>query len=157
MCIRDSPDTDGDGVNDEEDKCPTVKGTKQRNGCPIEEIKKEIVEKVNFAAKRIQFQSAKAVLLPQSLKVLDDVVDILKDNPELSLSIEGHTSGDGIFEANMNLSNERANNVKGYLISKGIDAARLTAKGYGPTQPINKGKTTAEKAQNRRVELKLSN
>jgi len=151
------PDTDGDGVNDEEDKCPTVKGTKQRNGCPIEEIKKEIVEKVNFAAKRIQFQSAKAVLLPQSLKVLDEVANILKDNPELSLSIEGHTSGDGIFEANMKLSDERANNVKGYLISKGIDAPRLTAKGFGPTQPINKGKTTAEKAQNRRVELKLSN
>lgn len=151
------PDTDGDGVNDEEDKCPSVKGTKQRNGCPAEEIKKEIIEKVNYAAKRIQFQSAKAALLPQSLKVLDEVAKILKDNPELSLSIEGHTSGDGIFEANMKLSEERANNVKAYLISKGVNAARLTAKGFGPTQPVNKGKAPADKAQNRRVELKLSN
>ncbi|MBI5370535.1 MAG: OmpA family protein [Sphingobacteriales bacterium] len=151
------PDTDNDGVNDEEDKCPSVKGTKERNGCPPEEIKKEIVEKVNYAAKRIQFKSAQAVLLPQSLAVLDEVAKLLADNPDLHLAIEGHTSGDGIFEANMQLSKERAENVKAYLVKKGIDAARLDAKGFGPTQPLNNGKTPADKAQNRRVELKLSN
>lgn len=151
------PDTDGDGINDEEDKCPNVKGTRLKNGCPVEEIKKEIVEKVNYAAKRIHFQSAKAALLPQSLKVLDEVARILKDNPGLNLAIEGHTNVDGIFEANMKLSSERAENVKAYLVTKGIDASRLTAKGFGPTRPIYRGKNPAEKAQNRRVELKLSN
>jgi OmpA-OmpF porin, OOP family len=151
------PDKDGDGVNDEEDKCPEVKGTKQHNGCPPEEIKKEIVEKVNYAAKRIQFRQAEAVLLPASLKVLDDVVKILLDNPDLKLAIEGHTANNGYYDANMRLSQQRADNVKEYLVKKGINADRLKARGFGPTQPVTKGKTPAEIAQNRRVELKLSN
>ena len=75
------PDTDGDGVNDEEDKCPTVKGKEENNGCPVKEIKKEIVEKVNFAARRIQFEYSRADLLPASFKVLDEVVKVLKENP----------------------------------------------------------------------------
>ena len=100
---------------------------------------------------------AKADLLPASYSVLDNVITILKDNPELKLSIEGHTSSDGSMNVNMKLSKDRANNVKAYFVSKGIDAARLSAKGFGPTQPITNGKTEAEKSQNRRVELKLSN
>jgi OOP family OmpA-OmpF porin len=150
------PDTDEDGVNDEEDKCPAVKGLKENNGCPAE-IQKEIVEKVNYAAKRIQFRYTKADLIPASFKILDEVVEILQSNPGLKLSIEGHTSTDGIYDANMKLSQARANNVKAYLISKGIDENRLAATGFGPTQPLSTGKTEAEKAKNRRVELKLSN
>jgi OmpA-OmpF porin, OOP family len=149
------PDSDGDGINDEADKCPTIAGLKENNGCP--EIKKEIIEKVNYAAQRIQFSFAKADLLPASNSVLDKVADILKENPELKLAIEGHTSNDGNLNTNMKLSQERANNVKAYFVSKGIDASRLSAKGFGPTQPINNGKSEAEKSQNRRVELKLSN
>ena len=151
------PDSDGDGINDEEDKCPDVKGTEERNGCPAEEIKKEIIEKINFAARRIQFRFTKADLLPESFKVLDEVIQILKDNPGFSLSIEGHTSNSGGLAANMKLSQARADNVKEYLQSKGIEESRLAAKGFGPTQPLNDGKTEAEKSQNRRVELKLSN
>ena len=149
------PDTDKDGVNDEEDKCPTVAGTKANNGCP--EIKKEIVEKVNFAARRIQFDKGKATLLPASLKVLDNVADIFKQNPELKLSIEGHTSSEGDYEVNMQLSKERAETVRHYLITKGIDSNRLHAEGFGPNKPLNNGKTPQEMALNRRVELKLSN
>jgi OmpA-OmpF porin, OOP family len=153
------PDTDGDGLNDELDKCPNVKGVKENNGCPEvkPEIKQEIVEKVNYAAKRIQFKFAQAEISPESFKTLNEVVTILRDNPELKLSIEGHTSGDGIYDQNMKLSSARAEKVKEYLISKGISATRLTAMGYGPTKLLNSGKTEAEKAQNRRVELKLSN
>ncbi len=150
------PDTDGDGTNDEADKCPNEKGTAENNGCPAE-IKKEIVEKVNYAAEKIQFSSSKVALLPQSLKVLDDVVKILNENPEINLLIEGHTSTDGTLAYNMKLSEERANTVKNYLQSKGVAASRLTAKGFGPTQPLNSGKTSQERSQNRRVELKLSN
>ena len=151
------PDTDGDGINDEEDKCPTVKGEKANNGCPLAEIKKEIVEKVNYAAKRILFSVGRAGLLPESYKVLDEVVKLLKENPELKLTIEGHTSSDGSLAFNMKLSGDRAENVRSYLQSKGIDGSRLLAKGFGPTQPLNSGKTMAERSQNRRVELKLSN
>lgn len=151
------PDSDGDGVNDEEDKCPAAKGTKENNGCPADKIKKEIIEKVNYAARRIQFKFTKADLLPESYKVLDEVIKILKENPDIKLSIEGHTSNDGVPDANMKLSQARADNVKTYLQSKGIDDSRLSAKGFGPTQPLNNGKTEAEKSQSRRVELKLSN
>jgi outer membrane protein OmpA-like peptidoglycan-associated protein len=150
------PDTDGDGVNDENDNCPNEKGTADNKGCPAE-IKKEIIEKVNYAAQKLQFSSAKAVLLPQSFKVLDDVVKVLNENPSINVFIEGHTSADGSLPFNMKLSEERANTVKNYLKSKGIAESRLTAKGFGPTQPLNSGKTMAEKSQNRRVELKLSN
>jgi outer membrane protein OmpA-like peptidoglycan-associated protein len=150
------PDTDGDSVNDEEDKCPNNMGTKARNGCP-EEVKKEIVEKVNYAARRIHFAQGKADLMPASATVLDEVVLILKQNPDIKLSIEGHTSGDAAYDANMKLSQDRANRVKAYLQLKGIAASRLSAKGFGPNKPLNAGKTAAEKAKNRRVELKLSN
>jgi OOP family OmpA-OmpF porin len=149
------PDTDGDGINDEEDKCPSVKGSRANGGCP--EIKKEIVEKVNYAAKRIQFKFTKADISPESLKTLNEVADILKANPELKLTIEGHTSNDGVYESNKRLSQARANNVKAYLESKGIAASRLTAIGYGPDRLISTGKTAAEKAKNRRVEMKVSN
>ncbi|HEY0433461.1 MAG TPA: OmpA family protein [Chitinophagaceae bacterium] len=149
------PDTDKDGVNDEEDKCPAVAGVKENNGCPP--IKKEIIEKVNYAARRIQFEKAKSNLLPASLPVLGEVAKILEQNRELTLTIEGHTSNAGIYEENMKLSRQRANAVKQYFESKGIDPSRLHAEGFGPNKPLNTGKTPAEEALNRRVELKLGN
>lgn len=150
------PDKDGDAVNDEEDNCPDIKGIKEKNGCP-EEIEKEIVQKVEYAAKRIRFKVNSAELLAESFKVLDDVAAILKSNPEIRVSIEGHTSSEGAYTTNMKLSESRANKVKSYLESKGIDATRLSAIGFGPDKPLNEGKTAIEKAKNRRVELKLSN
>ncbi len=150
------PDTDGDGINDEEDRCPAVKGTQSNKGCP-EDVKKEIVEKVDFAAKRIQFKVSSAELLPVSFEVLDKIADILINNPAIKVLIEGHTSRDGTYEANMLLSENRASKVQDYLLTKGIDASRLSVKGFGPDKPLNEGKTAEEKAKNRRVELKLSN
>ena len=146
-------DTDGDGVNDEEDKCVTVFGKKENQGCP--DITKEVIEKVEYAAKRIQFTYAKAVLRKESEPVLDEVAALLTKDNSLKLDIEGHTSNEGNLNANMKLSSERADIVMKYLINKGIDASRLTAQGFGPTRPLNNGKTEAERALNRRVELKL--
>lgn len=75
----------------------------------------------------------------------------------MNLLIEGHTSSDGNFEANMKLSDERAIKVKNYLQAKGIENKRIIARGLGSNQPLNSSKTPAERALNRRVELKLSN
>jgi outer membrane protein OmpA-like peptidoglycan-associated protein len=149
------PDTDGDGVNDEEDKCVNEPGLKENSGCP--EIKKEIIQQVEYAARKVQFTFGKAALLPASENVLDEIADLLLKQPELKLDIEGHTSSDGNLNANMKLSNERAGTVKNYLVKKGVDSSRLTSQGFGPTKPLNEGKTEAERALNRRVELKLRN
>lgn len=153
------PDSDNDGINDEEDKCPTVAGIISNNGCP--EVKKvvdkELIEKVDYAARKIQFKIYSTDLTQESTNVLKKVAEILKNNPELNLSIEGHTSSDGLPEPNMILSQKRAMAVKNYLEKQKINPVRLTAIGFGQTKPLNKGKTPEEKAKNRRVELKLNN
>ncbi|MFI5129929.1 MAG: OmpA family protein [Chitinophagales bacterium] len=150
------PDSDEDGINDEEDKCPVEKGTRANNGCP-EEIKKEVKDKVDYSAKQIRFVVSSASLTKGSFEVLDNIAAILKVNPGINVSIEGHSSNDGNRSANMKLSELRANKVRDYLLLKGVEGSRLKAVGFGPDKPLNAGKTPEEKAKNRRVELKLSN
>lgn len=145
-------DSDGDGVNDKEDKCPQNKGLPKNNGCP--EVKKEIIEKVNYVASNIFFESKSDKLSSKSYEPLNEVVGILKANPLLDLQIEGYTDNTGSPSYNIILSERRANAVKSYLTSHGIDADRLKAAGYGPNKPIADNKTAEGKAKNRRVELK---
>jgi len=147
------PDSDGDGVNDKEDKCPTVAGSRENNGCPV--IKKEIIEKVNYAAKKIFFATKSDVIVTASYSALDQVVAVLKANTTLKLFIEGHSDNVGTPAFNLTLSQKRADAVRNYLIKKGIDASRLQAKGYGMERPVADNSTEAGKAANRRVELKL--
>ena len=149
------PDTDGDGLNDEVDKCPTVPGPKSNYGCP--EIKKDIIKKINIAAKGLQFQTGKAIILKKSYVQLDNVVKILKADPTLKLSIQGHTDNVGNETKNMALSVERANAAKIYFLKKGIAEQRITAEGFGSTQPLVPNTTAGNKLKNRRVEFKISN
>ena len=88
------------------------------------------------------------------MEVLDKVVKILKRNPSLNVLIEGYTSKDG--RNHQKISEARANSVKTYLEEQGIKAKRLKAVGFGATNPINEQKTEAERALNRRVELKIT-
>ena len=150
------PDTDGDGVNDEIDHCPTVPGLKTNHGCPLEEkvVTKEVIEQVRVATPKIQFTYNKADLLSSSFKALDEVAGILLRDPYIKLRIEGHASMEGRYEFNQKLSEERANAVKNYLVQKGIDAARLSAVGFGSARVL----TIDPELQtiNRRVEMILS-
>lgn len=147
------PDTDGDGVYDHKDKCPDKPGTIANKGCP--EIKKEVMQKIALAAKGINFETGKATITKASYANLDKLVEILKQYPEATAVIEGHTDNQGNAELNRKLSQERADAVKAYLVSKGIDASRLTAIGYGPDKPVDTNDTAAGRAKNRRVDFRL--
>ena len=151
------PDTDNDGIADNLDKCPTVPGTKNNQGCP--EISVEVKKRLAFAATAIQFDLGKATIKKTSNKLLDEIVKILNDYPDYNMSIEGHTDNTGKPAKNMTLSTDRAAAVKGYFISKGIAAERLSSAGFGDTKPVASNKTAAGRAKNRRVamDLKLKN
>ncbi|MEJ7589579.1 MAG: OmpA family protein [Ferruginibacter sp.] len=148
-------DTDKDGVNDEEDKCPAEAGPASNYGCPV--IETAIVERINKAAGNIFFVTGSAKLLAKSNTGLNNVVAVLNDNPTYKMDIEGHTDITGTAEKNQVLSESRAASVRAYLVKKGIDESRLVATGYGIDKPIADNKTKAGRARNRRVEMKLRN
>lgn len=147
------PDSDGDGVADNVDVCPDVAGIAKNKGCP--EIKKEEIKVLKQALNGIKFQSAKAIITKNSYPVLDNVVTIMEINPAYKLKIDGHTDAQGDDDKNMILSEKRANAVKDYLVKKGIKAERLTAEGFGETQPVSDNKTAKGRAENRRVALTI--
>ena len=154
IALKGCNDTDGDGVADNEDRCPTVKGTIANKGCP--EMAKEDVKKITQIASKIYFEFDKSILKDISLPQLDALVEILQRYEGANLSIEGHTDNVGEDEYNLTLSQQRTESVKNYLMSKGIFESRLTAIGFGETQPIADNKTKSGQAINRRVELKAS-
>lgn len=147
------PDTDGDGIADIDDKCPLVAGIKDNKGCPA--VKEEAIKVFTQALTGILFETGKDVIRSSSYGILDDVVKIMNDNPEYNLSINGHTDSVGDDAKNLDLSQRRADAVVKYLAKKGIDAARMTAKGFGETMPVADNDTAAGRAKNRRVEFKV--
>jgi outer membrane protein OmpA-like peptidoglycan-associated protein len=103
----------------------------------------------------IFFELGKAVLTAQSYDELDRLILILKDNSEMKIEISGHTDSSGSQAINARLSTERAKAVVDYLTRNGIDASRLTYKGYGSSQPVADNSTKEGRARNRRVEFKI--
>lgn len=154
MVFKGCPDTDADGVADNDDRCPTIKGTINNKGCP--EMAKADIKKITEIASKIFFEFDSDKLKVASLIQLDALADILKKYEGANLLVGGHTDSDGEDMYNMTLSQKRTESVKTYLMGKGIMESRLTATGYGETQPIADNKTTIGKAKNRRVELKTS-
>lgn len=102
----------------------------------------------------IYFDVNSAVIRGESYKTLADIGQMLTDDPSLKLAIEGHTDSDGNDASNLTLSQKRAESVRQYLVDNSkVDVARLSAKGYGETKPIDANTTPEGKANNRRVEL----
>jgi OOP family OmpA-OmpF porin len=164
-------DADGDGVSDFYDKCPnTPAGTAvDGSGCalPKMETPKPIVTTtyiiteedkkiVTEAIKNLEFDLAKSTIRSTSFASLNRVADLMVSK-NLSLKLAGHTDSQGSDAYNMKLSTDRAESVKAYLVSKGVNASRIEATGYGETQPIDDNTTAAGRQNNRRVEFTLFN
>ncbi len=153
-------DTEHDGIPDDVDKCPdqpeTYNGFEDADGCPdkgptavdVTETKISVVDRVEFASNRDKIEGGK------SFQVLDAVAGIMAAHKEVvRLEIQGHTDGAGLADQNRKLSQKRAEAVVHYLATKGVDAGRLVAKGYGPDKPVADNKTAVGRQKNRRVEF----
>ncbi|MBD3314524.1 MAG: OmpA family protein [Chitinivibrionales bacterium] len=147
-------DNDKDGIQDVSDGCPnnpeTVNGYKDQDGCPDEkprEIKQALI------LKGVNFKTASAELLEESYYVLEKVYNSLEAYPHVRVQIAGHTDSQGGDQYNLQLSLDRAEAVRSYLVMRGIAPDRMVARGYGETQPIADNGTAEGRAKNRRVEL----
>lgn len=157
-------DSDGDGVIDALDKCPgTPAGTAiDGSGCPLPErkpdVKVYITEEdkkvVADAIKNLEFEFGKASIRDNSFASLTRVASLMI-NKNFSLKLAGHTDDVGSNASNTKLSKARAEAVKQFLVSRGVNASRIEATGYGEDQPIATNKTEAGRQQNRRVEFTL--
>lgn len=105
----------------------------------------------------VVFANNSAVLLPRSRATLDGAVQTLQNNPNVTAEVSGYTSSTGSAAYNLKLSQRRAESVMKYLVDHGVDASRLTAHGYGEADPVASNKTAEGRAQNRRVELHITN
>ena len=147
------PDSDDDGLDDSQDKCPNKAGPLSNSGCPvISEADKAVLE---FAVQEVNFQTGSAELTPNSLPVLTKLVDILNRNPAYDLVISGHTDSTGEAEKNQTLSQARAEACRNYLLTQGVNNARMSPIGYGATRPKASNETIEGRLLNRRVEFDL--
>ena len=154
-------DADGDGVPDETDKCPdrpeTKNGFQDEDGCPDTKSKDvEVTAQAIRIKKSVYFARGLDTILPNSFTILDSVAEVLRDNAFITkVRVEGNTDSEGPDDLNLELSQRRAESVIAYLVTKGVTADRLEAKGYGETQPIATNATPLGRAKNRRVEFKI--
>lgn len=107
-------------------------------------------------SEKIQFDLAKATIKAESHDLLNEIVQVIKDNPHIKkIAIEGHASSDGNDAFNMTLSDDRCKSVMKYLVDHGIEEKKLTAKGFGETKPIADNDTEEGREKNRRVEFNI--
>lgn len=144
-----SLDSDNDGVSDAKDQCPdTIAGAKvDDTGC--HQALTENIRQTLY----IQFETGKAAVKQSSYADLEKLATVLREYPETSLLLEGHTDSQGSAEFNRQLSQQRADAAKAVLVNEfGIAAGRIEAVGRGEDQPIASNDTAEGRAQNRRVE-----
>lgn len=131
----------------------TEKEMKQEVVADAPALSDEINKTGHVAVYGIHFDTGKAAVLPESEDTLKQILQLLQQNADLKLRIEGHTDNQGASAANQVLSEKRAQAVVGWLVANGVDLGRLTAKGYGQTKPVADNGTEEGRARNRRVEL----
>ena len=152
------PDTKSDfystqfgGIGDDE-KPLIFKNVRIASGGNMNMIGKKFTE-AKIVTHGINFDIDKSTIKPESMGTLNMVVQVMKDNPDIEFEVDGHTDNTGTATHNLALSQQRAEAVKAQLINMGIDASRLSAKGFGDTKPISDNTTLEGKGNNRRVEF----
>lgn len=147
-------DSDGDGVNDCNDKCPNSQAGQAigPDGCPAP---------VTIDLRGVNFDFDKSTLRPDAVAILNEAVGILQRYPDLRVEVAGHTDLCGTDAYNQSLSERRARAVYDYLTSNGIDAGRLVGPtGYGESRPLEQTEQTlpgCKSETNRRTELNIQN
>jgi OOP family OmpA-OmpF porin len=149
-------DRDKDGIVDDQDACPDAPGPAsddpKKNGCPearIEQGQIKILE-------RVEFENNSSKLRPESERVLNAVLDVMKAHPEFSkLGVQGHTDNRGAAGYNKRLSEQRASSVVTWLAGHGLERKRLSAAGFGMEKPIDSNDTDDGRQNNRRVEFHI--
>lgn len=146
--------------------CAQLMGAPKQEPFPLMEVKAErpppspgrvVLTPSNIAIlDKVQFETGKADLKEVSFSLLDEVAKMLVDNPQIEVvSVEGHTDATGSADFNRKLSQQRAESVAKYLAKKGVKAARMEAKGFGPDHPIADNESDAGREANRRVEFNI--
>lgn len=145
-------DQDFDGVLDTADRCPKTFGDSSNYGCPVIAEEDELV--IDFAFKNLQFETGKSVILEESHESLNALAELLIEK-QWKLLLEGHTDNVGDAQDNLQLSKERVESTRNYLMNKGVDEKLLLLKYYGETQPIAPNDTPEGRQENRRVEMEI--
>jgi outer membrane protein OmpA-like peptidoglycan-associated protein len=147
-------DRDGDGVADGADNCPDVAGLADNAGCPPYEKVAVLPDKLEVKDK-IAFEWNSSKLDASSGPALDEVAQALKDNPTFRVEVAGHASSDGNDDHNQQLSEQRAETVVTYLVSRGVARDRLKSRGFSSSVPAETNTTSAGRVSNRRVEFSV--
>ena len=164
-------DSDGDGVPDDEDECPDTPPGIQVDavGCAGDSDGDGVTDDIDvclgtpkgaivdhrgcWVVKGVKFDYKKWDVKPQFNTNLDNIINVLKNTPDLNIRVEGHTDNIGSKKYNLDLSEKRAEAIKAYLVEKGIDQSRITSVGLGFSKPRAGNDTKEGRALNRRAEL----
>jgi outer membrane protein OmpA-like peptidoglycan-associated protein len=145
------PDSDGDGIADKDDACPTIAGPIENKGCPLKK-KRNIDE---LMKKKLVCETGKNDITAASKLVLQEIAQVLKEEPTWTIEFAGHTDNVGDAAMNLQLSKKRSETVRNLLISYGIEASRIKANYFGETKPIADNNTPAGRTKNRRIDFKF--
>lgn len=145
-------DTDGGTINDGQEVANRTNPLDASDDVPKKkEIKVEVGKAIVLEG--IVFRTGSAAIEPSSEEILEQAFNTLDQNKDITVEIRGYTDNVGSRAANLRLSQRRADAVKAWLVKKGIAAARITTKGYGPDNPIADNKTAEGRQKNRRIEF----